>query len=198
MIKIRYTTLIMGDGMSGLSAMEMGQKAVAGMKKAVNPFAQGAKAQIIGQTPTPSGGAMGNPTAQPPSEISPKQAGGFDLSNVFNEKGQFDKNQQQPNTQQAAQMHQQLEQNAKEQEVKDNQEVERLRKILHQEYYDEFIKKAEGKDRQQEEPIAEKDEKEEQQKKQEEMKKADDKKKKDEEQLAFRKKSTGELGRAKG
>lgn len=191
----------MSDGASGLSLSEMGistvKKTANAVKKVVDPFAKQAASQITGQqstTPTP-----GHQTAQPPSEIAPKQAGGFDLGKMFDEKNPFGSvMQNKQSSQQSQQLQQQIQQKAAQQKAEDAQKIEQLRKQLHQMYYEDFTKKAEGKDQKKEEPVAEKLEREEHEAKQQEMKKDEEKKKKEEVPLAFRKRSTGELGRAKG
>src|SRR5579859_6760429 len=138
----------MADGSSGLSLSEMGISAVkktAGVvKKVASPVGQQVKQQIIGGTFFP-GQAQQLPSSQPPSETSPKQAGGFDINSILGEKNPFGTpNQKQTNPQmQNPQLTTQIEQ----QKAQDQQKVEALRKKLHELYFEEFNKKAEGRDK---------------------------------------------------
>lgn len=128
--------------------------------------------------PKPFGDAQGKSTSSvPPSETSPKQAGGFDLASLLGEQGSLEKTL--GGNQGVSQPNMALEQDLAKQQAENQQKIEKLRKQLHQIYYEEFVKKSEGKDQKKEESVQEKLEREEQEKKQKEMKELEEKKKKE-------------------
>jgi hypothetical protein len=142
---------------------------------------QGAAKQVTGsgnsqQKPSQQGTFVmpKPPSAVPPSEMAPKQGGGFDIASLFGEQQQVSAPAQATLGQDAA-LHQQFAQEDAEKE----QRIEKLRKQLHQIYYDEFAKKAEGKDGKKEETIQEKLDREKQEEEEKKMKELEEKKKKE-------------------
>lgn len=118
-----------------------------------------------------------------PSEISSQQAGGLDLSKAF-EQNIYENSSianSQPQGENGG-----LTQEFAQQKVQDEQKIEALRKQLHQMYYDELVKKSEGKDQKKEETVQEKLEREEQEKKEKEAKEQEEKKKKEEVPMAVK------------
>lgn len=122
--------------------------------------------------------ASGN---QMPSENIPAQGGSFDFSKAFEQDllgGQA--------LLQVAPGKAGLEQELAKQKVEDEQKIESLRKQLHQMYYDELIRKTEGKDGKKEETVKEKLEREKQEEEQKKMKEMEEKKKKEEVPMAVK------------
>jgi len=131
-----------------------------------------------------SSGNTQNP--QVPSEASPKQSGGFDLASMLGgdmgaEGGFGTPKQSSPNSQ-----NEKIQQEFAQRREEDQVQIERLRKQLHQMYYEEFAKKAEGKDQKKEETVQEKLEREKQEEEQKKMKELEEKKKKEDVPLSVK------------
>lgn len=140
-------------------------------------FGKSANQQLSGSGNAGSGtffpGKM-PPAANPPSESAPNQGGAFDLGSVFGEKNPFGQATPKANSTQQV-IDPQISAQFEEQKEKDRQQMESLRKKLHDIYFEEFIRKSEGKgqDKQQEEQkrdqLREEDEEEKQRQKQQLM-----------------------------
>lgn len=158
----------MGDGSSGLSLSEIGISAVKKtaqvVKKAVTPIGQQVKAQVGGTFipgQSPQGISM-------PSDMS--APGSLDISSMLGETDPFGNSKPTTTTTPSAQ-DPQLAAQFQKQSAEDKQKIESLRNKLHQMYYEDFIKKAEGQDNKSQEEQKKKQEEAEQeeQKRQEEQ-----------------------------
>lgn len=111
------------------------------------------------------------PASQPPNETGPAKSGSFDLGSIFGEKNPFSSSKQSSVAKPQAQT---PPPDFSLQNAEDQKQIEALRQKLFNEYKEEFLKKAEGKNDKKEETVQEKlerEEKEEEQKRQQEEQK---------------------------
>ncbi|MDE2025419.1 MAG: hypothetical protein KGJ07_02920 [Patescibacteria group bacterium] len=118
-----------------------------------------------------------------PDETAQQQSGSFDLSSQRFEQHFLDG---QGFNQQASQHNMVLEQELAKQKAEDQQKIEQLRKQLHQMYYQELVRKAEGKDQKKEETVQEKLDREKQEEEEKKAKEREEKKKKEEVPMAVK------------
>lgn len=141
----------MPDGSSGLSLSEIGVSSVKKTAQVIKKYGGTAVGQVkqqIGGTFVP--GQSGQlPSAGMPNESNSANRGGLDLGSFFNEKGNSTQNTNSSQGQQI--IDPSFSTQIQEQKAKDQKQMEILRKRLHDAYFEEFIRKAEGKDKTKEE-----------------------------------------------